>query len=236
MDSGIKCVIEAVIFAADAPVSVERLASILEGHDKAEVKDALDDLVADYKAKTGGIFIDEVAGGYVFRTNTEYAPWIRRLFKIGQQKLSKAAMETLAIIAYKQPLTRSELEAVRGVDSGGVLGTLMDKRFIKIAGRKEIPGRPVVYGTTREFLETFDLKDLSCLPSLRQLQTTEGEDAAETIRQSEEKTEDGSGWVDAAPEAHLAGGGDVEEEGGGVDNRGQGAGQRSGGDGAGSEG
>ncbi|OGQ51282.1 MAG: SMC-Scp complex subunit ScpB [Deltaproteobacteria bacterium RIFCSPLOWO2_02_FULL_53_8] len=236
MDSGIKCVIEAVIFAADTPVSVERLVSILEGHDKAEVKDALENLVADYKAKAGGIFIDEVAGGYVFRTNTEYAPWIRRLFKIGQQKLSKPAMESLAIIAYKQPLTRSELESVRGVDSGGVLGTLMDKRFIKIAGRKEIPGRPVVYGTTREFLETFDLKDLSCLPSLRQLQTTEGEDASETNRQRTEETEDGTGRIDEGSQAHLAGGGDVAEEGRGADDRGEGAGQRSGGDGAGGEG
>jgi len=235
-DSGIKYCIEAVIFAADAPVTIERLGNILEGHDKAEVRGALDELVADYKARSGGIFIEEVAGGYVFRTSHEFAPWLRRLFKIGLQRLSKASMESLAIIAYKQPVTRAELESVRGVDSGGVLGTLMEKRFIKIAGRKEIPGRPVVYGTTREFLETFDLRDLSCLPSLKQIQTTEGEDASEEIRRTEEETDGGGRRLDAPAEDNLAGGGGVEEEGRGTDDQGPGAGQRPGGDGTGGEG
>lgn len=236
-DSGIKYCIEAVIFAADAPVSIERLQNILEGHDKAEVRAALDELVAEYKARSGGIFIEEVAGGFVFRTGQEFAPWLRRLFKIGLQRLSKASMESLAIIAYKQPVTRAELEAVRGVDSGGVLGTLMEKRFIKIAGRKEIPGRPVVYGTTREFLEMFDLKDLSCLPSLKQIRTMEGEDASEEeFRRKEEETDGGERRLDAPAEDNLAGGGGVEEEGRGDDDLGPGAGQRPGGDGTGGEG
>ncbi|MBI1912207.1 MAG: SMC-Scp complex subunit ScpB [Deltaproteobacteria bacterium] len=182
----LKPVLESLIFAADSAISFEKLANVLEGEDRQIIKEALAELIEDYKARSGGFLIEEVAGGYQFRTNPEFAPWLRKFFKIGAQKISKAAMESLAIIAYKQPLTRGELEAIRGVDSGGVLATLMEKRFIKIVGRREVPGRPVVYGTTREFLETFDLKDLSCLPSLKDLQKMEEENAAQNPPESEE--------------------------------------------------
>lgn len=183
----LKPVLESLIFAADSAISLEKLAGILEGEEKAIIKEALLELIEDYRARAGGFLIEEVGGGFQFRTNPEFAPWLRKFFKIGLQKISKAAMESLAVIAYKQPVTRGEIEAVRGVDSGGVLATLMEKRFIKIVGRKEIPGRPVVYGTTKEFLETFDLKDLSCLPTLKDIQKveeeyaqTEGQGTAET--------------------------------------------------------
>lgn len=183
----LKPVLESLIFAADSAISFEKLSGILEGEEKAIIKEALLELIEDYKAKAGGFLIEEVGGGFQFRTNPEFAPWLRKFFKIGLQKISKAAMESLAVIAYKQPVTRGEIEAVRGVDSGGVLATLMEKRFIKIVGRKEVPGRPVVYGTTKEFLETFDLKDLSCLPTLKDIQKmeeeyaqTEGQGTAET--------------------------------------------------------
>jgi segregation and condensation protein B len=183
----LKPVLESLIFAADSAISLEKLSGILEGEEKAIIKEALDELVEDYRARAGGFLIEEVGGGFQFRTNPEFAPWLRKFFKIGLQKISKAAMESLAVIAYKQPVTRGEIEAVRGVDSGGVLATLMEKRFIKIVGRKEVPGRPVVYGTTKEFLETFDLKDLSCLPTLKDIQKveeeyaqTEGQGTAET--------------------------------------------------------
>jgi len=175
----LKAVIESIIFAADSPVSLSRIAKIIEGEEREAVKAALTSLVDEYRARAGGIFIEDVAGGYVFRTNPENSAWIRRLFKVGPQRISRPAMETMAIIAYNQPVTRAEIEAVRGVDSAGVLATLLEKRFIKIVGRKETPGRPVVYGTTKEFLETFDLKDLSCLPSLREIQSTEEDDALE---------------------------------------------------------
>lgn len=227
--NGLKPVIEAVIFAADAPVSIERLCAILDGHGKAEVMEALASLMEEHRARACGISIEEVAGGYVFRTAHEFAPWIRRLFKIGLQKLSKAAMESLSIIAYKQPVTRAELESIRGVDSGGVLGTLMDKRFIKIVGRKEIPGRPVVYGTTKEFLETFDLKDLSCLPSLKDIQRTEGEDDLQKDQKDEAPGEEGRSGE--TPEDNLSGRGDIEAEGRGDDNRGPGEGEPGRGDG-----
>lgn len=175
----LKPLIESLIFASDGAISVERLSSVLEGEEKAAIKEAVEDLIEEYRSSGRGILIEEVAGGYQFRTNPDSSPWLRKFFKIGMQKISKAAMESLAVIAYKQPVTRGELEAVRGVDSGGVLATLMEKRFIKITGRKEVPGRPVVYGTTKEFLETFDLKDLSCLPSLKDIQRMEEENAAE---------------------------------------------------------
>lgn len=186
----LKPVIESLIFASESPISIEKLASVLEGEEKPVIKEALKELIEDYKNRAGGFLIEEVAGGYVFRTNPEFSPWLRRLFKIGLQKISKAAMESLAIIAYKQPVTRGELESIRGVDSGGVLATLMEKRFIKIVGRKEVPGRPVVYGTTREFLETFDLKDLSCLPSLKDIQRMEEENAAENPEGAKDSIED----------------------------------------------
>ncbi len=182
----LKPVIESLIFAAENAISFERIAGVLEGEDKAVVRAALNELIEDYRTKAGGFFIEEVANGYQFRTNPEFAPFLRRFFKIGLQKISKAAMETLAVVAYRQPVARGDIEAVRGVDSGGVLATLMEKRFIKIVGRKEAPGRPVVYGTTKEFLETFELKDLSCLPSLKDLTKMEEEYAREEGQGAEE--------------------------------------------------
>lgn len=190
MDSqSLKQVIESLIFASETTITFGAICAVLEGEDKAEIKAALKELVDDYRQRSGGIFIEEVAGGYQFRTNPEASPWLKRLFKSGTQKLSRAAMESLAIIAYKQPVTRGELEAVRGVDSGGVLSTLMEKRLVKITGKKDVPGRPVVYGTTREFLETFDLKDLSCLPIIKDARAQEEEDGT-NVRQALEKGED----------------------------------------------
>lgn len=257
----LKPVIEALLFAADAPLSFEKMANILEGEERSIIREALHELIEDYKAKSGGFFIEDVAGGFQFRTNSEFAPWLRRLFKIGLQRISKAAMESLAVIAYKQPVTRAELEQVRGVDSGGVLATLLEKRFIKIVGRKEVPGRPVVYGTTKEFLETFDLKDLSCLPSLKDIQKMEEENGheEEDRRASEDFDSEGTGSETGttpeegakeaedsldvasdgsgeAPEDNGEGRGDIEAEGRGDDNPGPGDGERQGGEGAGGQG
>ncbi len=241
----LKPLIEALVYASDSPLTLERLSGVLEHESKADIKAALNSLIVDYRKRSGGIFIEEVAGGYSLRTNQEAAPWIRRLHKIGLQKISKASMESLAIIAYKQPVTRGELEAVRGVDSGGVLSTLMEKRFIKIVGRKEIPGRPVVYGTTKEFLETFDLGDLSCLPPLKDIQKTEETDAAQarvqaqgelaqgqqaglfTGVETEAKADDGQAQAPdrEAPEDNSRRRDNVEEEGRRVDSSGPGNGE-----------
>ncbi|WKZ32757.1 MAG: SMC-Scp complex subunit ScpB [Thermodesulfobacteriota bacterium] len=203
----LKPVIESLIFAAENAISFERIAGVLEGEDKAAVRAALNELIEDYRTKGGGFFIEEVANGYQFRTNPEFAPFLRRFFKIGLQKISKAAMETLAVVAYRQPVARGDIEAVRGVDSGGVLATLMEKRFIKIVGRKEAPGRPVVYGTTKEFLETFELKDLSCLPSLKDLTKMEEEYAREEGQGAEEDGAGGAVRAEGSPE-----GGESAEE------------------------
>lgn len=233
----LKPIIEAVIFASDSAVTFDRIAGVLEGEERAEIRSALKELIEDYRSGDRGFVIEEVAGGYRFVTRTEHAPWIRRLYKIGAQRISKAAMEALAIVAYKQPVTRGEVEAIRGVDSGGVLATLLDKRFVKIVGRKELPGRPVVYGTTKEFLETFDLKDLSCLPSLKDIQSLEDESLEEddegqqTTERAGEERETGEAAEDNGP-----GGDRVQEEGRGDDPGGQGHGEREGGKEAGGQG
>lgn len=255
----LKPIIESLIFASETVITLGGICAVLEGEDKAGVKAALSELIDDYRGRSGGIFIEEVAGGYQFRTSPESSPWLKRLFKTGSQKLSRAAMESLAIIAYKQPVTRGELEAVRGVDSGGVLSTLMEKRLIKIAGKKDVPGKPVVYATTREFLETFDLKDLSCLPSLKDVQAPEEEDGT-NVRQAleesggagaEEGSAEGGGTREEpqdpahgngrraageASEGDSLGRDNVEAQGRGDDSRGPGDGERQGGNNAGDKG
>ncbi len=169
----LKPIIEALIFASDHPITFDRLFSVLEAEDRDTVREALSELTGDYEEAAGGLVIDRVAGGYRLSTRTACAHWIKKLFKTAPPRISRAAMESLSIIAYKQPVTRGELEGIRGVDSGGVIKKLMDRRLIKITGRKETPGRPVVYGTTREFLEAFDLKDLSHLPTLKDIELPE---------------------------------------------------------------
>ncbi len=191
----LKSVIEALIFASESAITINSICGILEGVDRKEVREAIEVLSTEYAERNGGFFLEEVAGGYRFRTQSEHAAWLKRLFKIGPPRISKAAMESLSIIAYRQPITRSELEAIRGVDAGGVLAKLLDKRLIKITGRQETPGRPVVYGTTKEFLETFDLKSLSCLPSLKEFKSLEEEyDTEEEEREEFEEHAESAGY------------------------------------------
>src|SRR5258708_21562959 len=128
---------------------------------------------SEYAATNRGIGIEEVAGGYEMRTPKEYAAYVRKLLATKPPRLSRPLMETVAIIAYRQPITRPEIEQLRGVDTGGVLETLLERRMIKIAGRKEAPGRPMVYATTDEFLEIFGLKDLEILPDLSEFREIE---------------------------------------------------------------
>src|SRR3990172_7752749 len=136
--NALKPVIEALIFAADHPVSFERILGVLEGESRDDIKGALKELIEDYRGAQRGVYIEEVSGGYQMRTQSEYSSWIKRLFKIGMQKISKASLETLAMIAYKQPITRAELEGIRGVDSSGGLATLIE---IESLEEKEIEER-----------------------------------------------------------------------------------------------
>jgi segregation and condensation protein B len=162
----LKPLVEALLFVSDSPVHLERLAEVLEC-EKASVGKAMDALMADY-GEDRGIRLHEVAGGYQFRTSLESAEWIRRLAKSRPFRFSRAALETLAIIAYRQPITRAEIEYLRGVDSGGVVKTLLDKHLVRILGKKDVPGRPLIYGTSKEFLEFFGLRDLGQLPALKE--------------------------------------------------------------------
>lgn len=163
-------IIEALIFASEKPLRTDDIIRVISGVNSKDVREALKDLIRIYNEGSGGIYIAETAGGYQFRTRSDFAPFIRDLLETRSKKLSRAAMETLAIIAYRQPVLRSDIERIRGVDSGGVTKLLLDKKMIKILGRKDAPGRPLLYGTTKEFLETFGLKNLKSLPTLREME------------------------------------------------------------------
>lgn len=164
-----KRIIEALLFASNSPVGINDLASVLEGVDSTLIRDLVYELKNEYESQGRSFGIIEIAGGFQLAADSYYAPWIRKLLgKDRAQRLSMPALETLAIIAYKQPLTRSEIEAIRGVNVDGVLENLLEKNLIKTSGRKEAPGRPFVYTTTEEFLVHFGLKSLEDLPRLKE--------------------------------------------------------------------
>ncbi|MBP1728273.1 MAG: condensin subunit ScpB [Deltaproteobacteria bacterium] len=169
-ESVIREIVESILFVADTPLSFDRLANILEEFDRDEIRRAIDAITADCNSQRRGMELVLVAGGYQFRSRPEYADYIRRLKKVKPARFSPSALETLAIVAYRQPVTRGEVEYLRGVDSGGILKSLLDRKLIKIIGKKDIPGKPLIYGTTREFMETFNLKDLASLPTLREIE------------------------------------------------------------------
>ena len=168
----LKPLIEAYIFAADSPLSLERLSVLLE-RPRAEIKPVVEQLMQQYNESDRGFCLAEIAGGYQFRTVAELAPQLRKLSKDRSARFSRAAMETLAIIAYRQPITRPEIEYLRGVDSGGVMKTLLDKNLLRILGKKDVPGRPLMYGTSRHFLELFGLRSLNDLPTLKEFSALE---------------------------------------------------------------
>ena len=170
MAEKLKHIIESLLFVAETPLTVDHLKGILEGVEPATIREALDELTTEYEARDGGFVLRQVAGGYQFRTQGRYNEWIKRLIKPSTPRLSKPAMETLAIIAYNQPIIRSDIEHIRGVDSGGVIRMLMERKLIRVLGRKEIPGRPLIYATTKHFLEVFELKDLKDLPTPKEIE------------------------------------------------------------------
>lgn len=176
-------IVEALLFAADEPLTARRLAGLIENASPAMVEDMIRELNSDYIRERRAFRVQPVAGGYQFVTRAAFAPWIRQLHaSAGEPRLSQAALETLAIVAYKQPVTRLELEAIRGVSVDGVLRTLIDRDLVTIAGRAESLGRPLLYGTTPHFLEYFGLPGLEALPRPEELQVLfadrEREDAA----------------------------------------------------------
>ena len=187
----IKAVIEALILASETPLVLEKICIILSGVEKSEIKEALEKLVLEYNERQGGIYLQEVAGGFQFRTRPELSPWVKKLKSTKPHSLSPQAMETLAIVAYKQPIVKSEIESIRGVDVGAPLKSLLDRKLIRIVGRKDVPGKPIIYGTTRKFLEVFNLKDLMDLPNLRELkELNQQQEIVEQEIIEEETTED----------------------------------------------
>jgi segregation and condensation protein B len=169
----LKSILESLLFAAGEPVSVARLAAAIEGVSRTEVQQALGAIAREYGGQGRGIVLEEVAGGYQLRTPKVHANYVRKLLAARPPRLSRPLLETAAIIAYRQPITRPEIEQLRGVDSGAVLETLLERRLVRIAGRKEAPGRPMLYATTPEFLEIFGLKDLDSLPDLKEFREIE---------------------------------------------------------------
>lgn len=163
--TSIKPVIEALLFVSEGPLTVDQIKKAVPDAEKGEIKALLNELKAEFEKRNGGFVLHEVAGGFQFRTKPEHKEYIQRLFQPTAARLSKAALETLAIIAYRQPVMRSEIEHIRGVNSGNTIRLLLDRKLVRILGRREIPGRPMVYATTQKFLETFDLKDLTDLPT-----------------------------------------------------------------------
>ncbi|PLY03438.1 MAG: SMC-Scp complex subunit ScpB [Desulfuromonas sp.] len=173
-DQPLKPLVEGIVFASEHPLKAEQVAEVIDGEVK-EVRRLLNELVAEYADLDRGFRLYAVADGYQFRTREEYAEALRRFNKSKPFRFSRAALETLSIIAYRQPITRGEIEYLRGVDSGGVLRTLLEKHLLRILGKKDIPGRPILYGTSREFLELFGLRDLTGLPTLKEFSELDGE-------------------------------------------------------------
>ena len=183
----LKGILEALLFVTPDPIPVTRFLALLGAVTKQEVDQALASLSHDYEQEGRGLQLAEVAGGYRIVTKAEFAPWLKRLEKVkAPSKLSRSALESLAIIAYKQPIVRGEVEQIRGVETSGVIRTLLERKLVRIVGRKEEPGRPIMYGTTKVFLEHFGLRDLSQLPPLREFKELgESEQAMLPIDESE---------------------------------------------------
>ncbi len=167
-EDNIKAVVEALLFSSDKPLLVEQIKKVLDNLDAGQILKTLEDLKSEYEQSNRGMRIYEVAGGFQMISATHFSSFLRKLYKGPQssEKLSRPALETLAIIAYKQPLSKKEIESLRKVNVDGVVSTLEEKNLIRVTGRKKAPGRPKVYGTTRQFLEYFGLKSLEELPKI----------------------------------------------------------------------
>jgi len=165
----LKSIVESLLFVAEGPLTPQRLAEVVDGADKKEVAAALEQIQMDLEANRRGLRLVEVAGGFQLRTPKENADWVKKYLGGRPARMGRATLETLAIIAYRQPVTKAEVEAIRGVDVDGVVNTLVERNLIRAVGRKDVPGRPFLFGTTPEFLQLFNLKDLTELPTLKEM-------------------------------------------------------------------
>jgi segregation and condensation protein B len=162
----LKSIIEGLIFSHAEPVSVDTLVSTLRDTPPDDIRNVVEELAQEYERRARGFVLAKVAGGYQFRTLEQIAPWILEMKKVKPSRLSRAALEALTIIAYHQPVTRGKIEQIRGVESGPTIRSLIERDLVTVVGRKDIPGRPLLYGTSKRFLEVFGLPDLASLPPL----------------------------------------------------------------------
>lgn len=177
MTQELKAAIEALIFVSLEPVTMEKLKSVMTDYADKDIEASLQDLMADYADTNRGIQITSAAGGYIFVTKPEHDPWIKSLLNLDKKgRISPAALETLSIIAYHQPITLAEISALRGVDSTHSLKTLLVKRLVKITGRKKSPGKPLIYRTATKFLTYFGLNSLNDLPTKEEIENILDED------------------------------------------------------------
>ncbi|HNW39586.1 MAG TPA: SMC-Scp complex subunit ScpB [Candidatus Omnitrophota bacterium] len=199
-ENNIKSAVEALIFASEKPITTEQIKKVLGDLDAASINKIVEELKNEFDLQNRGIKIIEIAGGFQMITNSNFAPFLKKLFKNRySDKLSKPALESLAIIAYKQPLTKAEIESLRNVNVDGVMKSLVEKNLIRICGRKKVPGRPFVFGTTREFLEHFGLKSLQDLPKMEDFKVLAEEKEAqadiEPIAQDDLEVKNESGQI-----------------------------------------
>jgi len=166
----LRSIVESLLFVAEGPLTIQRLGEVLEDVEKDDIRTVAEELRTELENNRRGVRLVEVAGGYQLRTAKVNAEWVKKLLGGRPARMGRATLETLAIIAYRQPITRAEIEAIRGVDVDGVINTLSDRSLIRAVARKDVPGRPFLYGTTTEFLQLFNLKDLTHLPTLKEME------------------------------------------------------------------
>jgi segregation and condensation protein B len=202
-----KRIVEALIVAAPEPVPLARVAEIVPRATTKSVREWIGQLNEEYQNQGRGFEIWEVAGGFQVRTLPDLAPWVQQLHKLRPARLSTPALETLSVVAYRQPITRSEIEDVRGVDVGATLRSLVERKLVRIAGHREAPGRPMVYATTRRFLEVFGLKKLDDLPTLRDLEELASDEMLAEVADGDAPAAD----VEAAAAVPADAGGERED-------------------------
>ena len=196
----LESIVESLLFAADKPLTLKAMGELIGEGDLGKVREAVASIESAYLAR--GVQLHPVAGGYQFRTHPDNARWVQKLLASKPVRLTRQQLETLAIVSYRQPITRPEIDQIRGVDSGGTLKTLMDRSLIRILGKKEEPGRPMLYGTTKDFLEFFNLSDLKDLPTLREFHELTEEHQAQ-VAALESVAPEGSLDRDGDEEARL---------------------------------
>lgn len=204
-NGNLKQVVEALLFVSDKPLTLKQVADVCEGAETADIKQVLQELMELYNTPEKGIQIIEVAGGYQFSTHPDCADYLKKLYSTRRVfRLSAPSLETLAIVAYKQPVTRAEIEFIRGVNVDGVIKTLEERELIRIKGRKEVPGKPILYGTTEEFLHYFGLKSLQDLPTIEEFTARALESTAQDSGDGELPRDDVK--IDSIPEAAQSSG------------------------------